>query len=342
MQKSIEVSGRTEDEAIETALEQLGLARDDVSVEIIEQAKSGFLGLKNTPAIIRVLYEVKEDRAMSVEGFLKGLLERMDVDADMEVTESEDSIDIVLTGKDPGSLIGRRGETLDALQHLTNYVVNRSVSSRVRINIDAENYRQRRNETLESLANRTAGKVIKYRRNMTLDPMNAYERHVIHSALQNYEQISTFSVGSEPNRRIVVAYGRNSGSGGGSDGRYSGSGGSGYSGGRSGGSGDGRYSGGGGSGRSGGSSSGDSRYSGGRSSGGSSGGDSRYGGRSSSGGSGGGDSRYGASGSGSSGGGDSRYGASGDSDGASGSRKDAPEIKSKPEVTESSHYREWR
>jgi len=125
------------------------------------------------------------------------------------VTENDDSISVILTGRDPGALIGRRGETLDAIQHLTNYVVNRGVSGRVRINLDAENYRQRRNETLENLAARTAGKVIKYRRNMTLDPMNAYERHVIHSALQNYEHVSTYSVGTEPNRRIVVAYGRN-------------------------------------------------------------------------------------------------------------------------------------
>jgi len=213
MEKTIEVSGRTEDDAIETALEQLGLSRDDVSVEIIEQAKTGFLGLKNTPALIRVSYEVKEDRSMRVESFLAGLLERMDIEAGIEVKENEDSIDVVLVGKDPGALIGRRGETLDALQHLTNYVVNRGVAGRVRINLDAENYRQRRNETLESLANRAAGKVIKYRRNMTLDPMNAYERHVIHSALQNYDHISTYSVGNEPNRRIVVAYGRSSGGG---------------------------------------------------------------------------------------------------------------------------------
>jgi len=210
MQKSIEVSGRTEEEAIETALTQLGLARDDVSVEIVEQAKTGFLGLKSTPAVIKVLYDARaEDRTQRVEDFLTGLFERMDVEAGVEVTEGSDSINVNLTGKDPGALIGRRGETLDAIQHLTNYVVNRGVSGRVRINLDAENYRQRRNETLESLAVRTAGKVIKYRRNMTLDPMNAYERHVIHSALQEYEQISTYSVGTEPNRRIVVAYGRN-------------------------------------------------------------------------------------------------------------------------------------
>jgi len=209
MLKSIEVQGRTEDEAIETALEQLGLSRDDVSVEIIEQARSGFLGLKNTPAIVKVQYESREDRAGHVHSFLSGLFERMDIDASPEITEGDGSISVVLTSNDAGSLIGRRGETLDAIQSLTNYVVNRGASNRVRINLDAENYRQRRNETLENLASRTAGKVIKYRRNMTLDPMNAYERHVVHSALQEHELVSTFSVGSEPNRRVVVAYGKN-------------------------------------------------------------------------------------------------------------------------------------
>jgi len=207
MQKSIEVQGRTEDEAIETALEQLGLSRDDVSVEIVEQARSGFLGLKNAPAIVKVSYEAKEERGEQVNSFLTGLFERMDIEASLDIKEEESAISVILTGNDPGALIGRRGETLDAIQHLTNYVVNRSVSGRVRINLDAENYRQRRNEALENLASKTAGKVLKYRRNMTLDPMNAYERHVIHTALQEHNLVSTFSVGAEPNRRVVIAFG---------------------------------------------------------------------------------------------------------------------------------------
>jgi len=209
MTKSIEVQGRTEEEAIENALEQLSMSRDDVSVEIVEQARTGFLGLKNTPAIVKVIYESQEGRAEQVDSFLTGLFERMDVEVSLDIKEDNDSVNVILTGKEPGALIGRRGETLDAIQHLTNYVVNRSVSGRVRINLDAENYRQRRNEALEALAAKTAGKVIKYRRNMTLDPMNAYERHVIHTALQEHEQVSTFSVGSEPNRRVVVAFGEN-------------------------------------------------------------------------------------------------------------------------------------
>ena len=211
MEKSIEVQGRTEDEAIEAALEQLGMSRDDVSVEIVEQARTGFLGLKNTPAVIKVIYDSKDDRSEQVNAFLTGLFERMSIEASLDITEEDDSINVILNGKDPGALIGRRGETLDAIQHLTNYVINRSVTGRVRINLDAENYRQRRNEALENLAARTAGKVVKYRRNMTLDPMNAYERHVIHTALQEHESVSTFSVGSEPNRRVVVSFGAGDG-----------------------------------------------------------------------------------------------------------------------------------
>ena len=209
MIKTIEISGKTEEEAIEIALEQLNLSRDDVSVEIVERAKTGFLGIKNTPAVVKIKYEANENLTSTVETFLKGLFERMDINVNMDITETEDSINVILTGTDPGALIGRRGETLDAVQHLTNYVVNRGNSSRIRINLDAENYRQRRNDTLESLALKTADKVLKYRKNMTLDPMNAYERHIIHASLQEKGNISTYSVGSEPNRRVVIAYGRN-------------------------------------------------------------------------------------------------------------------------------------
>jgi len=209
MIKTIEISGKTEEEAIEIALEQLNLTRDDVSVEIVERAKTGFLGIKNTPAIVKIQYEANENLTSTVENFLKGLFERMDITVNMDITETDDSINVILTGSDPGALIGRRGETLDAVQHLTNYVVNRGNTSRIRINLDAENYRQRRNDTLESLALKTADKVLKYRKNMTLDPMNAYERHIIHASLQEKGNVSTYSVGSEPNRRVVIAYGRN-------------------------------------------------------------------------------------------------------------------------------------
>ena len=116
---------------------------------------------------------------------------------------------MILQGKDLGAIIGRRGETLDAIQQLTSYTVNRGASKRVRIHVDAEGYRAKREESLQRLAVKVAGKVIKYRKNMTLEPMNAYERHVIHTALQNYKGVTTYSTGVEPNRRTVVAYAPN-------------------------------------------------------------------------------------------------------------------------------------
>ena len=208
MLKTIQKSGKTEDEAIALALEELGLTRDDVNVEIVERAKTGFLGIRATLAVVNVSFEVTEEKTDAVRTFLEGLLERFGVQAQIEVSEPVDgTVSVVLSGADPGTLIGRRGETLDAIQHLTNYAVNRG-GSRMRINVDTENYRQRRGDTLETLATKTAAKVVKYRRNFTLDPMNAYERHIIHTTLQDNEQVSTRSVGSEPNRRVVVTYGK--------------------------------------------------------------------------------------------------------------------------------------
>jgi spoIIIJ-associated protein len=212
MLKSIEVSGKTEEEAIQAALDQLGLQRDEVSVEIVERAKAGFLGLKSTPAVVRVTYESDISVSERIEKFLTGLFLRMGVRARPEITESEGTFLVNLAGEDPGVLIGRRGETLDSIQHLTNYVVNNGTSGRVRVNIDMENYRERRNEALQRLAEKVAAKVVKYKRNMTLEPMNSYERHIIHTALQDTANVTTYSIGTEPNRRIVVAYERKGGS----------------------------------------------------------------------------------------------------------------------------------
>ncbi|UOO37602.1 protein jag [Oscillospiraceae bacterium CM] len=211
MLKSIEVTGKSEDDAIQSALDQLGLSRDEVSVEIVERAKAGFLGLKSTPAVVRVTFDSVTSSAEHVETFLTGLFVRMGVKATPEIAEAEGTLAVTLTGEDPGALIGRRGETLDAIQHLTNYVINRGNAAHVRVSIDAENYRERRNEALERLAEKVAAKVVKYRKNMTLEPMNSYERHVIHTALQEVANVTTYSVGTEPNRRIVVAYERKGG-----------------------------------------------------------------------------------------------------------------------------------
>ena len=281
MIKFIDMTGKTEDEAIRRALEQLGLERDDVSVEILERAKSGFLGIGGSPATVRVSYddgqpepkpepvkpepksaapkaekkpvycaevlqkevrarekqereakrgerraepkaekaprepavlgeEVRDEKSEQIRTFLSGLLEHMDAKAEVKGYEVEKNrYKVILEGEKLGALIGRRGETLDAIQQLTNYSINRGgESKRARVQIDAENYREKREESLERLAQKVAGKVVKYRRNVTLEPMNAYERHVIHTALQDTQYITTFSIGTEPNRRVVVSYDR--------------------------------------------------------------------------------------------------------------------------------------
>ena len=281
MIKFIDMTGKTEDEAIRRALEQLGLERDDVSVEILERAKSGFLGIGGSPATVRVSYddgqpepkpepvkpepksaapkaekkpvycaevlqkevrarekqereakrgerraepkaekaprepavlgeEIRDEKSEQIRTFLSGLLEHMDAKAEVKVYEVEKNrYKVILEGEKLGALIGRRGETLDAIQQLTNYSINRGgESKRARVQIDAENYREKREESLERLAQKVAGKVVKYRRNVTLEPMNAYERHVIHTALQDTQYIMTFSIGTEPNRRVVVSYDR--------------------------------------------------------------------------------------------------------------------------------------
>ena len=236
MIKTLEKSGRTEDDAINAALRELGMDRDDVSVEIIERAKSGFLGIGASPAVVRVSYEAPDevpaevpaapktdevpaaapaDEAVideceeyaEIRKFLTGLLERMGVKANIEISARDNGgVNVNLTGSGMGAIIGRRGETLDAIQHLTNYVINRGSDKHTHISVDAEAYRSKREESLTKLAEKMAEKAIKYKRSMALEPMNSYERHVIHSALQNYEGVTTSSTGVEPNRRVVVSY----------------------------------------------------------------------------------------------------------------------------------------
>ena len=207
MTKFIEVTGKTEEEAIASALAQLELSRDEVSVEILERAKSGFLGIGASPALVRVSYEVVDTQRDKVERYLRGLLDYMGVEAQIEITERENGgLTANLSGNGMGAVIGRRGETLDAIQHLVNYSVNRGNDKRMHISVDAENYRSKREESLIHLAEKMAAKAVKYKRSMALEPMNSYERHVIHTALQNYEGVSTSSTGTEPNRRVVVSY----------------------------------------------------------------------------------------------------------------------------------------
>lgn len=207
MLKILEKTAKTEEEAIAAALEELGLDRDEVSVEIVERAKSGFFGIGASNAVVRVEYEVADDPYVKIRDFLTGLLERMGTEAEIEITPRDNGgINVNLSGANMGAVIGRRGETLDAIQHLTNYAVNRDSDKHMHISVDAESYRAKREESLVRLAEKMAAKVIKYKRSMALEPMNSYERHVIHTALQDYEGVSTSSTGTEPNRRVVVSY----------------------------------------------------------------------------------------------------------------------------------------
>ena len=152
--------------------------------------------------------EVNDDRAQEIKKFLSGLLQQLEVQAEIKVYLPEKGrYKAFLEGQGLGAIIGRRGETLDAIQQLTSYSVNRT-GSRVRIQLDAENYRAKREQSLERLANKVAGKVVKYRRSVTLEPMNAYERHVIHTALQEVPGVTTYSTGVDPNRRVIVAFDR--------------------------------------------------------------------------------------------------------------------------------------
>ena len=302
MEKTLITSGKTIDLAIESALTQLGLDRDSVSVQVLQQAKAGFLGFGAQPAKVQVTYEApdpvvvpekpksalgsasrskpkaakpvekKEEPKVEapkveapkaeapktekpkapktekkiektekkvekkiekaekkvekktsepkvyaaaeagsveekIEVFIKGLLEKMGSEAVPHAwKEHDNTYKVELTGADLGYLIGRRGDTLDAIQHLANYTINRGVEGHIRINVDAEDYRQKREDSLRRYARKKAQQVLKARRRTTLEPMNAYERHVIHAALQDMENITTHSTGTEPNRRVVIEY----------------------------------------------------------------------------------------------------------------------------------------
>ena len=303
MEKTLIASGKTIDLAIESALAQLGLDRDSVSVMVLQQAKAGFLGFGAQPAKVQVTYEApdpapeapkvalssasrskpkakpaapkaepkveapkveapkaeakpepkvekkpepkkeapkaekqpkapKENKAPKapkeakapvqpreyaaaepgsveekIEVFLKGLLEHMGSQAVPHAWKENDNTYMVeLVGDDLGYLIGRRGDTLDALQHLSNYTINRGIEGHIRINVDAEAYRQKREDSLRRYAVKKAQQVLKAHRRTTLEPMNAYERHVIHATLQDMDRITTYSVGTEPNRRVVIEY----------------------------------------------------------------------------------------------------------------------------------------
>lgn len=205
----MEVSAKTVNEAIIEACQKFGVASDKLGYEIIEEGSAGFLGIGAKPAVIKAW--VKCSVEADARNFLRDVFAAMNmtVTVDIQYNEEEKSMDIELQGEDMGILIGKRGQTLDSLQYLVSLVVNKNVEDFVRIKVDTENYRARRRETLENLARNIAYKVKRNKRPVSLEPMNPYERRIIHSALQNDKYVTTHSEGDEPFRRVVVTLKRN-------------------------------------------------------------------------------------------------------------------------------------
>lgn len=197
-------SGKTLEEAIEEGLKELGLDKSDVEIEVLEEASKGLFGLLGAKAAKVRLREniVPQKKAVNI---LKGVFNCMDLDVNIETEESEEFTKINLSGPDLGILIGRRGDTLDALQYYINLAANRNIEKRVRFVVDVEGYRQRREETLNNLAFRLADKAKRKGRDVILEPMSPYERRIIHTALQNNKEVFTFSEGEEPYRKIIIS-----------------------------------------------------------------------------------------------------------------------------------------
>lgn len=201
--KNIIMSARTVEEALKNALKELEVTEDKVEYEVLEEGNKGFLGIGAKPAKVSVT--VKRDYVNEARTFLENVLETMDIKAEIVIKEEDDVINITLSGDKMGVIIGYRGETLDSLQYLTSLVVNKQHDIPYkRIVLDTENYRNKREETLRRLADKTAYKVKKSGRPFKLEPMNPYERRIIHAALQGDSSIHTYSEGEEPYRRIVV------------------------------------------------------------------------------------------------------------------------------------------
>lgn len=207
----VEVSAKTVNEAITEACRKFGVTSDRLDYEVKDEGASGFLGIGSRPAVIRAAVKLEEVSVEDVaENFLKEVFSAMNMEVSVEVKYDEEgkTMDIELSGNEMGVIIGKRGQTLDSLQYLVSLVVNRETEEYIRVKVDTEDYRKRRRETLENLAKNIAYKVKKTKRAVSLEPMNPYERRIIHSVLQNDKYISTHSEGDEPFRRVVVTYKR--------------------------------------------------------------------------------------------------------------------------------------
>ena len=200
----IEVSAKTVDDAITEASIKLGTTSDKIEVEVIEKGSTGFLGIKSKPAIIKA--RKKNDTVDNIREFLENVFSAMNMEVTIDIKKAEDDkvYEVELSGKEMGLLIGKRGQTLDSLQYLTNLAINKHSDGYIKVKLDTEDYRQRRKDTLENLAKNIAYKVKRTKRPVSLEPMNPFERRVIHSALQGDRYVETHSEGEEPFRHVVV------------------------------------------------------------------------------------------------------------------------------------------
>ena len=205
---SIEKTGKTVDEAVQAALSELGLELGDVEIEIVEEETKGLLGLGRKEAKVRVYFSTEDDPKETIKFFLEDVLSQMNLAPDVFVSEEDGFYKAEISCSDSGLIIGRKGEVLQALQFITSQVVSRAYDTYIRVIIDTENYRERHKAYLEELARKTADKVIKAKRDFMLDPMSSYDRRIIHTCLQNRENISTYSIGDEPYRKIVISFER--------------------------------------------------------------------------------------------------------------------------------------
>lgn len=206
MTQFVEIEGKTVESAIEEALMKLAIDRENADIEIIDEGNKGLFGLiGGRSAVVRVYKKINYEDI--VKNFLSPILTSMGISDEISVLQDEDNnLNVRLSAENIGIVIGRRGETLDALQYLLGLVVNKYSDDFMRVTLDVGNYREKREETLEKLAKRLADKVSKTRKNMTLEPMNPYERRIIHATLQDYQSVETYSIGEEPNRKVVIKY----------------------------------------------------------------------------------------------------------------------------------------
>jgi len=204
MIKETTVTAKTVELAVQKGAEELGYAVEQVQYEILEEPRSGFLGIGSVNAKVRVYHE--DTPAEKAFGFVKTLLDNMGIDADVTVSEEpEESALINVSGANLGLLIGKHGDVLDSIQYLATLAANKDKDDFYRIAVDVEGYREKRAEVLRALARKMADRVIRSRRNYTLEPMNAYERRIIHSEIQKIEGVTTYSIGQDADRKIVIS-----------------------------------------------------------------------------------------------------------------------------------------